>query len=270
MEMKLVVLAGAKRGTAVPLKRDKFTIGRASECTLRAGSEAISRRHCLIARTDEGWSVQDLGSRNGTFVNDQRIEEETPLCEGDELRVGPLKFRADRWERKESSPDADSSESKTGLKASKQPPVKDVADAAARTVEAGEGGDYEEDISRWLIGVKSGSQATQDTQSFRVEDTKSAGATGGESAGVEDESTAEASTPDGDADQENDNGAEVASEGSSKSSGVWGLFGKGKSKTKETPKRRKPGKLPKVPNRQKSKDSGEAAADVLREMTRRR
>src|SRR5919106_6663405 len=93
MELKLVVLAGAKQGLEVPLKKDKFLIGRAKECALRAGSEAISRRHCAIIRRETGWTVRDLGSRNGTHVNDEKITTEVPLKEGDELRVGPLKFR---------------------------------------------------------------------------------------------------------------------------------------------------------------------------------
>src|SRR5688572_29663663 len=93
MELKLVVLAGAKQGLEIPLKKDKFLIGRAKECSLRAGSEAISRRHCAIVRKDGAWTARDLGSRNGTYVNDTRIAEEVTLAPGDELRVGPLKFR---------------------------------------------------------------------------------------------------------------------------------------------------------------------------------
>src|SRR6266480_1602359 len=93
MKLKLVVLAGAKEGLEIPLKKDKFLIGRAKECSLRAGSEAISRRHCAIVRRDNGWTARDLGSRNGTYVNDERITKEVPLKDGDELRVGPLKFR---------------------------------------------------------------------------------------------------------------------------------------------------------------------------------
>ena len=95
MELKLIVLAGAKEGTQIPLKKDKFIIGRASECTLRAGSSAISRRHCAIVRKDDAWVVRDLGSRNGTFLNDQAVEKPTPLKVGDEIRVGPLHFRVE-------------------------------------------------------------------------------------------------------------------------------------------------------------------------------
>src|SRR3954454_5617146 len=93
MMLKLIVLAGAKEGLEIPLKKDKFLIGRAKECALRAGSEAISRRHCAIIRRESGYTVRDLGSRNGTHVNDEKIATEVPLKEGDDLRVGPLKFR---------------------------------------------------------------------------------------------------------------------------------------------------------------------------------
>src|SRR4051812_38697468 len=95
MKLKLVVLAGAKEGLEIPLKKEKFLIGRAKECALRAGSDAISRQHCAITRHENGYTVRDLGSRNGTYVNDERISSEVPLKAGNELRVGPLKFRVD-------------------------------------------------------------------------------------------------------------------------------------------------------------------------------
>src|SRR6266576_3095654 len=79
MKLKLIVLAGAKEGLEIPLKKDKFLIGRAKECALRAGSEAISRRHCAIIRRESGYTVRDLGSRNGTLVNDEKISSEVPL-----------------------------------------------------------------------------------------------------------------------------------------------------------------------------------------------
>src|SRR5688572_596536 len=104
MELKLVVLAGAKQGLEIPLKKDKFLIGRAKECSLRAGSEAISRRHCAILRKSGRCTVRDLGSRNGTYVNDIRITEEVALSAGDELRIGPLKFRIAAVEERKSAP----------------------------------------------------------------------------------------------------------------------------------------------------------------------
>src|SRR5450755_2860499 len=111
MELKLIVLAGAKEGTQIPLKKDKFVIGRAAECTLRAGSEAISRRHCAIVRTDGAWIARDLGSRNGTYLNDQKIETPKALSVGDELRVGPLKFRVEQYV-KQASPSSDAKTAK--------------------------------------------------------------------------------------------------------------------------------------------------------------
>ena len=60
--------------------------------SMRAQSDAISRRHCVIVTTDNEVVVRDLNSRNGTLVNDQRITEETVLLHGDILRVGPLEL----------------------------------------------------------------------------------------------------------------------------------------------------------------------------------
>jgi pSer/pThr/pTyr-binding forkhead associated (FHA) protein len=167
MELKLVVLAGAKVGTEIPLKKDEFFIGRAKECTLRAGSEAISRRHCAITRGAEGWSVRDLKSRNGTYVNDERIEQATPLVPGDELRVGPLKFRIDA--RTTGAKPAKSMDIARG----KQSPVKDVADVAQRSAEKSEGAATEDDISRWLLGVGDSkpSDSLKETRTIRMEET---------------------------------------------------------------------------------------------------
>src|SRR3954471_1643887 len=134
MKLKLIVLAGAKEGLEIPLKKDKFLIGRSKECALRAGSEAISRRHCAIIRRETGWTVRDLGSRNGTHVNDERITKEVPLNDGDVLRVGPLVFRVAAVESKpkDAAPPATANGDTTGK--SRKPPVKDVADVVARTI----------------------------------------------------------------------------------------------------------------------------------------
>src|SRR5262245_19528521 len=160
MELKLVVLAGAKEGLEIPLKKDKFLIGRAKECSLRAGSEAISRRHCAIVRTNDAYTIRDLGSRNGTYVNDIRITEEVPLTEGCEVRVGPLRFHVATRDSKvapaEAAPPAAAAiepEAPPAARPRKQPPVKDVADVIQRTVNKVDDNTTEDDVSRWLLGL---------------------------------------------------------------------------------------------------------------------
>jgi predicted component of type VI protein secretion system len=224
--MKLVVLAGAKSGTEIPLKKEKFVIGRASDCTLRAGSEAISRHHCAIVRGEEGLKVRDLGSRNGTWVNDNRIEAETLLRSGDKLRVGSLEFRIDLGQ---------------DINRTKKPKVASVGEAVSRAAANPEDSAVmEDDISRWLIGPDAAaSAASRDTQSFRMDETRT----------ISDipKLPAAATT---EADESAETAEEVAEEGKDKSKKSYG-------------------KLPPVPKKT-TKDSREAAADILREMTRRR
>ena len=74
MDAKLKVVGGSRAGIEIPLKKAKFVIGRAPECSLRAGSDAISRRHCEIRLTRAEVSILDLNSRNGTYVNGKRLQ----------------------------------------------------------------------------------------------------------------------------------------------------------------------------------------------------
>jgi pSer/pThr/pTyr-binding forkhead associated (FHA) protein len=253
MELKLVVLAGAKVGTEIPLKKDEFFIGRAKECTLRAGSEAISRRHCAITRGAEGWSVRDLKSRNGTYVNDSRIEQATQLKPGDELRVGPLKFRTDA--RSSGASPAKSTDIARGRKAA----VKDVADVAQRSAEKSDAGTTEDDISRWLLGVSDSkpSDSLKETRTIRMEETT----TMDRPAAAPVEAAAAGNSNASESDQDADADAAAATG----KTGALGWLKRGKAQAKS-----KPGKLPPRPAEQSSKDSREAAADILREMTRRR
>ena len=92
MHLKLKVLRGASAGKEIAVKGPKFFIGRSEECNLRANSDAISRRHCAISVTEESVLIRDLGSRNGTYVNGNRIEGDHQIEMGDQLRVGPLEF----------------------------------------------------------------------------------------------------------------------------------------------------------------------------------
>ena len=257
MELKLVVLAGAKQGLEIPLKKDKFLIGRAKECALRAGSEAISRRHCAIVRDNGRWTVRDLGSRNGTYLNEQRISDVVPIKPGDELRVGPLKFRVDPGTSAASTAKAKSAPAEAG-KPRKQPKVKGVADVVQRTISNSEASATEDDVSRWLLGIPDNdSEAVlKETRSMRPEDT-----TLNRTVAVNPHSTAEAGQACEDVTSEPD---EIEEETAEKSGG-WSFFKRGKGAASK----KKPGKLPPRPEAP-SKDSREAAADILREMTRRR
>lgn len=94
MKLYLVVLTDGKSlGRIIPVASPTFTIGRDAACQLRPASTLISKRHCVLMVQETGAFVRDFDSTNGTFVNDTRIETETPLRQDDVLRVGPLAFR---------------------------------------------------------------------------------------------------------------------------------------------------------------------------------
>lgn len=83
----LKVLHGRQAGMTVPLG-EGITIGRAPDCELILDDDYVSTRHARIVRTPPGWAVEDLGSTNGTFVNNERIAVQTPFNVGDTLRIG--------------------------------------------------------------------------------------------------------------------------------------------------------------------------------------
>ncbi len=93
MDAKLRVINGAK--PALIRLRLPTIIGRSSEANLKVRNSQVSRKHCEIDQYEGELVVRDLGSSNGTYVNDHRIAETTFLSPGDELRIGPLLLRAE-------------------------------------------------------------------------------------------------------------------------------------------------------------------------------
>ena len=153
MDVTLKVLEGAKTGAKIAVKKSEFIIGRSQKCHLCAGSSAVSRQHCAITRQDNRVTVKDMGSRNGTLVNGNKIEGETELTSGDEITVGPLKFLVTI---------------STGISNVKKPEVKSVAEAVVRTADTPSASVADDDITKWLLGPTS---ALTETQTIRLDDT---------------------------------------------------------------------------------------------------
>jgi len=132
MIVKMIVSSGKSAGRAIAIKRNKLLIGRAEECDVRPLSEEVSRRHCsIVVGPGDVW-VEDLGSRNGTFVNGKRIEEKTRVTDGDLVRIGSLELRVS------------------------------VSDPAAR---AG----TDNDVSHWLVGDEPDAVGGDSTQTMPLE-----------------------------------------------------------------------------------------------------
>lgn len=93
MKFSLLVSEGVHKGKQIPITLSEFVIGRDPQCHLRPASPMISKRHCaLVVREDHAF-VKDYESTNGTLVNEQKIEGEKELCDGDQLKIGPLSFK---------------------------------------------------------------------------------------------------------------------------------------------------------------------------------
>jgi FHA domain len=87
---RLVVVAS---GENLPIE-GSVTIGR-SECDIVFEDDLVSRRHATVRSTPAGLEIEDLGSRNGTLVNGERIEPVRTLQEGDIVEIGDVRLRVE-------------------------------------------------------------------------------------------------------------------------------------------------------------------------------
>jgi diguanylate cyclase (GGDEF)-like protein len=89
----IVVIYGTELGRRVQLGKAPFEIGRSSSNDLFIDQESISRHHARISFDGTSYWVADLGSTNGTYVNDELVREQR-LRDGDQVRIGRsiLKF----------------------------------------------------------------------------------------------------------------------------------------------------------------------------------
>lgn len=76
------------------LAHPEFMIGRAQDCQLQLPSRFVSRHHCelIVDEMDHAVRIRDLGSQNGTYVNEAAVTDERELRNGDLLVVGCIPF----------------------------------------------------------------------------------------------------------------------------------------------------------------------------------
>lgn len=92
MEIRLLVVGGRVSKNIIPVALPTV-IGRSREAKLTIAHPMVSRRHCRLTDKDGLLMLEDLGSLNGTVVNNQRVKV-APLPPDSEFTIGPLTFRA--------------------------------------------------------------------------------------------------------------------------------------------------------------------------------
>jgi len=92
-ECCIVQIHGPELGKKYALQEYEFTIGREEGNHIVVDLDNVSRRHAMIIRRQGRMFVKDLGSTNGTYLNDAEVTQETPLRSGDLIKVGGSIFK---------------------------------------------------------------------------------------------------------------------------------------------------------------------------------
>ena len=107
----LQILSGTNDWKEFVLESDRTTLGRNPQCDVVIAEASVSREHACIVRDKDRFCIEDLQSRNGTFVNNQQIAGRTFLNHNDRIRICdfrphfhdparlkplPAEFKADR------------------------------------------------------------------------------------------------------------------------------------------------------------------------------
>lgn len=91
MEVVLIRVTENGEQQPVPLNREQTLVGRLDDCHIRIPIAGVSRKHCEIIVDSGSITIRDLGSSNGTYVNQERVQSQA-LSAGDLISVGGLVF----------------------------------------------------------------------------------------------------------------------------------------------------------------------------------
>jgi len=83
----LLMVEGPLAGKRVFLEKPRLVIGRDDLCDLVIADRQVSRHHARISLEGDGYILADLGSKNGTFLNGQELDEPHVLQDGDEIQI---------------------------------------------------------------------------------------------------------------------------------------------------------------------------------------
>lgn len=87
MALPLIVIKGLEEGVTQPFSEDSIIFGRRADCQVILDADNISRTHATVTRRDDAYHISDLGSSNGTYLNEERIVS-AQLKDGDQIRIG--------------------------------------------------------------------------------------------------------------------------------------------------------------------------------------
>lgn len=129
----LTCVAGNDQGVVFPIAFAESVIGRADDADLRVRDRAASRRHAILCRAGNRYTIRELTSTNGVYVNGVRARGEREVRSGDILELGQTMLRFDGHER---SPGEMTDISALPAELAPEPPVSSTPEPAAALAEA--------------------------------------------------------------------------------------------------------------------------------------
>jgi len=103
----LLIDKGPRQGTKFQLKAERNVIGRGADVEVKLDDSSVSRQHATISSHQGGWAIEDQGSRNGTLVNGQKIEQKVIVTPKDIIQVGAYTLKLIVQKTSDAKPVAD-------------------------------------------------------------------------------------------------------------------------------------------------------------------